>query len=281
MGIWQIKNSEYYYSNKFYLLVNIIMRNWPTARIENKSIEDQIKDIEQKIQEAKGKIPQDNTLLNKLGLDLSKLLSQKTKPAEAPEEKKQDYSELFELLIKAWIIPASMEKKILQKQLAEAELRRSWQTEQVISKQSKDDIIKQLKESLNQKDTAINDLAMTKETLINHEFLKHRRLKNMYKRIQKMKNKWDNGKNAVIYFMAMESRHNGWKIQATLNRWIMKAGFFNTENVKREMATCLARYAEKDWDSEKTKALKRIVYAEIKTITNDYLKNVTTANIIK
>jgi len=251
------------------------MRTWPTSEVENKSIEDQIKELEN---QRDGAI-YDPVRAGEIQKQIDELKSGK-KPAEAPEKKKQDYSELFDLLIKAWIIPASMEKSILQKQLAEAELRRSWQTEQVISKQSKDDIINQLKESLNQKDSMINDLAMTKETLINHEFLKHRRLKNMYRRIQKMKNKWDNGKSAVIYFMAMESRHNGWKMKAALNRWVMKLGFFNTENVKREMATCLARYAEKDWDSEKTKALKRIVYAEIKTVTNDYLNNVTASNTI-
>jgi len=242
------------------------------------SIQDQIKELESQRDDAQAAY--DSVEAQKFQDQIDKLKNQK-KPAKTPETKKQDYSEMFDLLIKAWIVPASMDKDILQKQLAQAELERSWKADQAFNKQSKDEIIKQLKESLTQKDTMLNNLAMTKETLINHEFLRHRKLKKMYARIQKLKQKWDNGKSAVIYFMAMESRRTGWKVWAAFNRWIMKMGLFNTENVKRFMKTCLERYAEKNWDSEKTKTLKRIVYAEIKDITNNYLDSVTKSNRIE
>ena len=243
-----------------------------TSERTNQSVDDRIIEIKRQIREAWSDEKKTDVLFDELNA--------LTKQQKAVPEGEQDYSDLFELLLKAWIVPASMDKKILEKQLDEAKIRTSWSEKQPINKQSQVDIINQLKESLDEKDNTINELAMSKETLINYEFLRHRKLKKMYARIQKMKEKKDGGKTAVVYFMAMENRYTWWKIAAALNRWIMNMGFFNTEEVKQQMTTCLERYAEKPWDSEKTKTLKRLVYTQIKNTTNDYLDNVVKNNRI-
>lgn len=189
--------------------------------------------------------------------------------------------------------------KIVTKDLAEKAVEDSKNTDkQVEMKLSKDDLLSKYKALLDEKNILVKQNDKLKEMVFDRseliisprEYFRRVRLININKRIEKFKKTPDYPRSAMIYFVSMTKFRDGGRVGASIKRGLLKgnagafftsaAGGLNVENLKKEMKTCMDKFAPDTKDTKKVKLMKELIFEEVKKANNTYLDNITAKNKI-